>query len=163
MRKYLKVLAAGGLLFLAGCTVSQAKSPAQLPGMIPAGAASLEGTSWRLVEFQSMDDAQGIARPADPEMYTMEFMADGRVALRLDCNRGIGTWSSIPADDGVSGSISFSQLAVTRALCPEPSLGERLERDTQYMRGYLLRDGKLNISLMADGGIYVWEPQPASQ
>ena len=42
-------------------------------------------------------------------------------------------------------------------------LGERLERGTQYMRGYLLRDGKLNISLMADGGIYVWEPQPASQ
>ena len=27
-----------------------------------------------------------------------------------------------------------------------------------HNRGYLLRDGRLYLSLMADGGIYAWEP-----
>lgn len=130
----------------------------QLPDRIPLVDGSLEGTAWQLVEFQSMDDAQGTTRPANPDAYTMELGADGRVAFRLDCNRGMGDWSTTPAADGMSGTISFSRLAVTKAFCPPPSMGESLERDTQYMRGYLLRDGHLNISLMADGGIYVWEP-----
>ena len=130
----------------------------QLPDRVPVEQAGLEGSQWRLVEFQSMDDAQGVTRPVNPDDYTMQLMAGGRVAFKLDCNRGMGGWSSSPAGDGTSGSISFSQLAVTKAYCPPPSMGEMLERDTQYMRSYILRDGKLNISLMADGGIYVWEP-----
>jgi hypothetical protein len=28
----------------------------------------------------------------------------------------------------------------------------------EYLRSYLLTDGKLYLSLMADGGIYAWEP-----
>jgi len=27
-----------------------------------------------------------------------------------------------------------------------------------YVRAYLLRNGRLHLSLMADGGILVWEP-----
>ena len=36
---------------------------------------------------------------------------------------------------------------------------------TQQIATYalLMRDGKLNISLMADGGIYVWEPMVAEE
>lgn len=29
-------------------------------------------------------------------------------------------------------------------------------RDLGYVRSYLLRDGRLYMSLMADGGIYEW-------
>jgi len=147
------ILAALGL---SGCT--EAPYASQLPEKPLVEKGGIEGTAWRLVEFQSMDDAQGTTRPANPDAYTMELGADGRVAFRLDCNRGMGDWSATPAADGMSGTISFSRLAVTKAFCPPPSMGESLERATQYMRGYLLRDGHLNISLMADGGIYVWEP-----
>ncbi len=141
---------------LSACTEGSYAS--QLPEKPLPVQGSLEGTAWRLVEFQSMDDARGTTRPANPDAYTMYLNADGRVAFRLDCNRGMGDWSAMPSAEGTSGTISFSQLAVTKAYCPPPSMGERLERDSQYMRGYLLKDGKLNISLMADGGIYVWEP-----
>ena len=44
----------------------------------------LAGTAWRLVEFQSMDDAVGTVRPDDPSRYTMRLKGDGTVALRLN-------------------------------------------------------------------------------
>lgn len=147
---------ATALAGLSACT--SAPKATQLPDMIPAGPISLTDVTWRLVEFQSMDDAQGTTRPADPSKYTMKLGTDGSAAFQLDCNRGMGSHTSTKAQDGLSGSITFSVLATTKALCPEPSMGEKIARDTQYMRGWLLKDGRLSVSLMADGGIYVWEP-----
>ncbi len=121
-------------------------------------SAPLAGTEWQLVHFQSMDDAIGTIRPADPAQFTMRLNADGTVNLRLDCNRANGSWSAESSGDGDSGSFSFGRLAVTRALCPPPNLDERIARDSEYVRTFLLRDGRLHLSLMADAGIYTWEP-----
>lgn len=163
----LSLALAGALLALGGCQANQpapaapstAPSPAQ-----PAGSpafAGLGGTTWRLVEFQSMDDSQGTTRMADPGRYTISFNRDGRVAVRLDCNRGAGSWTSGSSNGGsaaIGGSLEFGPMAVTRALCPPPSFGERLEQHLRYVRSFVIRDGRLAMSLMADGGILVWEP-----
>jgi heat shock protein HslJ len=122
------------------------------------GGSALGGTSWRLVEFQSMDDAIGSVKPADPSLYTMSLNSDGTVALRLNCNRATGSWSAEPGSDPSSGRFQFGPLAATRALCPPPSLDERIVAHAEYVRSYLLKDGRLALSLMADGGIYLWEP-----
>ena len=119
-------------------------------------AARLAGSSWRLVEIQSSDDRIGTTRPDDPAKYTLTLGADGRAAMRLNCNHGTGPWSATPTGTD-SGSFSLGPLAVTRALCPRPSLDDRIARDAQYIRSYLLRDGRLYLNLMADGGTYVWE------
>ncbi|MGR8921528.1 MAG: META domain-containing protein [Gammaproteobacteria bacterium] len=119
---------------------------------------ALGDTDWRLVQFQSMDDAVGTLTPEDPAHYTMRLGADGRVAMRLNCNRATGTWTAAAAADGGSGTFRFGPLATTRALCPPPSLDERIARDADYVRGYLLADGRLHLSLLADGGIYTWAP-----
>jgi hypothetical protein len=37
-------------------------------------------------------------------------------------------------------------------------MGERIARDAEYVRGFVLSDGRLYLSLMADAGIYAWEP-----
>jgi hypothetical protein len=37
-------------------------------------------------------------------------------------------------------------------------LDERVTGQAQYVRSFLLKDGRLHLSLMADGGIFVWEP-----
>lgn len=124
-----------------------------------SSGAPLAGTSWRLVEFQSMDDAIGTQRPADPSVYTMQFDADGTVQMRLDCNRATGTWSAEPGSDDSSGRFSLGPLAMTRALCPPPSMDQRIASHAQFIRSYVLKDGRLYLSLMADGGIYAWEPQ----
>lgn len=107
-----------------------------------------------------MDDAQGTTRVADPARFTLRFGVDGRAGLRLDCNRGSCSYEARPAGDGSSGSLTFGAIATTRALCPPPHLDERVARDLGYVRSYLLKDGRLFLSLMADGGIYEWHRQP---
>ncbi|MGA7966184.1 MAG: SH3 domain-containing protein [Gammaproteobacteria bacterium] len=131
----------------------------------PVGSASVSGltdTQWRLVEFQSMDDATGTKRVDDPSLYTMRLNGDGTVTMRLNCNRVKGSWSAEPSSDGVSGRFKLGPLAATRALCPPPSMDETITAQAKYIRSYLLKDGKLYLSLMADGGIYVWEPDTGS-
>jgi len=119
-------------------------------------APPLAGTHWRLVEFQSMDDRQGITRPAAGSLYTMWLHGDGTVAMQLNCNRATGTWSAARGSDAASGRFEFGPLAVTRALCPPPSMDEGIVAQSRFVRSYLLKDDRLYLSLMADGGIYVW-------
>ena len=118
----------------------------------------LSGTEWRLVEFQSMDDTIGTIKPEDPSLFSMRLNKDGTVNMHLDCNSASGTWISESSDDGSSGHFEFGALAATRAMCPPPNLDEHILAQARYIRGYLLRGGKLYLSLMADGGIYAWEP-----
>ncbi len=106
-----------------------------------------------------MDDAIGIVRPHDPALYTMHLRGDGTVAMRLNCNRATGGWRSHPSSEGSSGRFEFGPLAATHALCPSPSMEELIAADTRFVRGYLLKDGRLYLSLMADAGIYAWEPE----
>lgn len=118
--------------------------------------ATLAGTRWRLVEFQSMDDRQGITRPSAGTLYTMSLHGDGTVQLQLNCNRANGRWTARPSSDAQSGQFTFGPLAATRTRCPPPSMDQSIVAQSAYVRGYLLKDGRLHLSLMADGGIYVW-------
>ena len=117
----------------------------------PTAPDSLAGSSWRLVELQSNDDAIGVVRPRDPSSYTMTLGADGRASLRLDCNRASGQWRS-PAP----GRITFTPLAMTRAACPEGSLDTRVARELEYVRSYLREGDRLRLVMMADGGSQLW-------
>ena len=126
----------------------------------PRPAGPLAGTEWRLVEIQSMDDAVGTKRPADPSLFTMRLGADGTVNMRLDCNRANGSWTATPSAEPSNGQFQFGPLAGTRALCPPPNLDEEITKQAQFVRGYMLKDGRLFLSLMADGGILAWEPLP---
>ena len=139
-----------------GDEVAAPDTPAAQRG--PVDVALVE-TVWRLVEFQSMDDAIGTTRTEDPSLYTLRLHADGTLDMRLNCNRATGAWTAEPGPEGDSGALALGPLAVTRALCPPPSLDEQIARHAEYVRTYLLRDGRLHLGLLADGGIYVWEPQ----
>ena len=138
-------------------------APNGTPEAAAAAGGPLAGTAWRLVEIQSMDDTVGTVSPEDPSLYTMRLDGDGTVTLRLDCNRATGTWSAEPSSDGESGRFELGSLAATRALCPPPSLDEQVAAQAEFVRGYLLRDGRLYLTLMADGGILVWESSDEAQ
>jgi heat shock protein HslJ len=115
----------------------------------------LQGT-WQLVQFQGSDDKTLV--PSEKSKYTLTFAADGTIAARIDCNRGHGTWKS-------SGpkQLEFGPMALTRAMCPPAPLNDRLPGDLGYVRSYVLRDGHLFLSLMADGGVYEFEPAKLEQ
>lgn len=158
-------LASGALLVACGGPAGKASPPPRAQplaqsALTRAAAAPLAGTEWRLVEMQSMDDSVGTKRPEDPSRYTMRLGADGTVNMRLNCNRANGSWSAKPSADPSNGQFEFGLLAGTRALCPPPSLDEEITKQAQFVRGYMLKDGRLFLSLMADGGILAWEPLP---
>lgn len=140
-----------------GCTHSPAKPAADAAAV---SVSVLEGTRWRLHELQSMDDAKGTTTVADPESFTMDLQPGGVVSMRLGCNSAQGNWTAEPATDSTSGKFAFGPLAMTRAMCPPPNIDERVAMQSSYVRSYLLKDERLYLSLMADGGIQVWEAIP---
>ncbi|AOL24250.1 para-nitrobenzyl esterase [Erythrobacter litoralis] len=140
--------AIAGAALLAACTTT------------PDMAEPLAGTSWRLLEMQSMDDAQGTTRADNPDRYTITFAEDGTAYMKLDCNRGRSSYET--ASTGAKqGSLQFGNIASTMAMCPPDSLSEKLGQQLGFVRSYVMRDGRLNMALMADGGILVWEPTEA--
>ena len=145
---------------LCGAGLASLLAAAWMPLHAAPQTPPLQGTSWQLVGIQSMDDVQGLRRPGDASRYTLSLQADGRAVLQLDCNRATGSWRVEPSADPGNGGFRFGPLASTKALCPASSLGAPLARQLPYVRGYLLRDGRLNLSLLADGGILIWEPRP---
>jgi heat shock protein HslJ len=116
-------------------------------------AYSLAGTSWRLVRIMSMDDTT--YTPDDPSRYILVFSTDGKVQIRADCNRGTGEWVSPEPN-----SLSFRQIASTKALCPPGSLHDRFMDQFVWVRSYVIRDGNLFLATMADGSIIEFEPAP---
>lgn len=113
--------------------------------------ATLSGTSWQLVRFLGSDDKT--LMPGERAKYTVAFGSDGSVSVRIDCNRGRGSWKS-----GGPNQLRFGPLALTRAMCPPAPLNERIPKDWASVRSYTFQNGHLFLSLMANGGIYEFEP-----
>ena len=111
----------------------------------------LQSTTWHLVRFEGGDGT--VLTPDHGSKYTLDFEPGGRLAVRVDCNRGSGTWTS---ED--PSQIRFGPVGLTRMMCPPGSLHDRVARDFEYVRTYLIQDGHLFLSLMADAGIYEYEP-----
>jgi putative lipoprotein len=123
---------------------------AQAPPRSPQ-SVNLAGTAWQLVRFQGGNGATRV--PDVRSNYTISFGADGRVAARIDCNSGSGTWTSAG-----SSQLTFGPLVTTRVACRPGSLYNQIARNWQYVRSYTMRNGHLFLSLMADGGTYEFEP-----
>ena len=113
--------------------------------------STLGKTSWQLVQFEGGDGT--VLTPDDGRKYTLTFNPDGSFAARIDCNRGSGTWKS-----AAPSQLELGPMALTRALCPPGSLHDRIVKHLPYVRSYIIKDGHLFLSLMADGGIYEFEP-----
>ena len=142
------LLRAACICLLSSCSLAQ--------GSMQNATTELTSTTWQLVEFRGGDDKT--LTPDDRSKYTLAFAGDGNVSSRLDCNRGRGTWKSSGPNQ-----LEMGPLALTRAMCPAGSLSDRIARDWMAVRSYVLKDGHLFLSLMADGGTYEFEPITQSE
>jgi para-nitrobenzyl esterase len=121
--------------------------------LAPQEPASLAGTSWQFVKFTGGDGK--VLIPDDKSKYTVSFGADGRFNVRFDCNRGFGGWKS-----AAKNQIEFGTMGLTRAMCGPESLHDHFVRQWPHVRSYVVRNGNLHLALMADGGIFEFEPVP---
>jgi len=118
--------------------------------MPPSTPATLGGTSWQLVKFQGGDGTALV--PDDKSKYTLAFEPDGVMSARIDCNRARGGWRSSGPNQ-----LEFGPMAATRAQCPPGSLHDQIVKQLPYVRSYVMKNGHLFLSLMADGGVYEFE------
>ncbi len=116
-----------------------------------AASSELIGISWKLVKIAYSDNT--IYKPDDPTKYTLTFQDEGQVAVRIDCNCGYATWKS-----SAPGQLEFGPATTTQTMCPPGSLYGLVIQDLPNFRSYVLKDGKLYLALMADGGVYEFEP-----
>jgi len=152
----------GIALVCAGCSSTPPPSDPAAAAHAPAAGSvanpGLAGTRWRLVAFQSMDDTQGTTRPLPERVHTIAFEADGRLSAQLDCNRGSATWQEGIAN-ATGGTVTIGPVAATRALCPPPSMGERMATLLPHVASYRLMNGHLFLALKIDGGIFEFRPE----
>ena len=120
-------------------------------GKSQSGPNSLAGTSWKLVKFQTGDEATLV--PDDGSKYTITFGSNGRVTSRVDCNRASSTWKS-----SRPGDLQFGSWSRTSAKCGPGSLHDKIVSEGANVRSYSIKDGHLFLSGMAAGGYYELEP-----
>jgi para-nitrobenzyl esterase len=145
----LRWIALASMMLLTACQSTSAPQPV----LASAAPAPLQGSSWRLVQLDFSDGTQRAA--IERSRYTIGFGTGGVLNVRFDCNRGRGSWTSAGP-----GQLQFGELALTRALCPTGSLYDDLVRQWPQVRSYQIRDGRLFLILMADGGSIEFEPSP---
>jgi len=117
----------------------------------PAGEVTnketpLTGTVWHWVHTLYNDDRKAV--PADPQNYTVQFLEDGTLSVKADCNMKGGTWSASASEKRLSIEITHS----TMAACPEGSLEDEFVRGLSGAAIYFMNDGDLYIDLKYDSG-----------
>jgi heat shock protein HslJ len=105
---------------------------------------ALIGPVWELEQIQYNNDTLLMADP--PENYTVEFMADGGVAIQADCNQGRGEFSRD------SSNIDITVGALTRAACPPGSISNEFVQALDGAVIYFFQDGKLFMDIQYDTG-----------
>ena len=106
--------------------------------------AELAGMTWRWVHFASSAEDFAVA---EPERYTLAFTAVGWIRLRADCNHGAGG-AVFPKPS----MIRIEEMALTLAMCPSGSLGDRFARDVARAVRWSIRERELHLELPADTG-----------
>jgi len=82
-----------------------------------------------------------------PDQYSVQFFADGTVAIQADCNRGRGNFTL-----GPDQRITLGTLGTTMMLCPEGSLDDRFLGALDRVRSYHELEGDLLLEAPLDSG-----------
>lgn len=107
-------------------------------------------TIWRWIELRGSDPIE----VPNPNLYTLEFGADGGYAFRADCNNGGGSYE-VQGDQ-----LSLGPAAMTQAACPPGSLGNRFATSLGGAARYSRDAERLVIELEDGAGSLVFAPQP---
>jgi heat shock protein HslJ len=110
---------------------------------LPDSVLKLTGTVWQWA--RSTDNSGKETKVAAPQKYTLQFfLADGKVAVKADCNNATGSFT---AD---AQNLSISLGPTTLAACPPGSLSDQFIKELGEVQTYLF-DGA-DLILGRNGG-----------
>lgn len=101
------------------------------------------GMVWQLDQILYNDGKQLQDTTGD---YTVEFMDDGQLSIRADCNQALGTFTE------TGSSLSIELGPTTLAACPPESIAQDYLQALQNASGYFFENGDLFIDLQLDTG-----------
>ncbi len=134
-----------GLIALPLALGAQEASPAPESGIAPI--------VWQLTTID--DGAGGSTTVDDPASYTIQFLPDGRVGVRADCNQG-------GADYTIDGeAVTFGDMVTTLALCPPESLSDQYLAHLQNVATFSIDQSQASDQLvlgLTDGGSLIFAP-----
>jgi heat shock protein HslJ len=104
----------------------------------PAVEETPIGVEWRLEAITAASPRLTV--PAADARYTLRLDADGRIAVRSDCNSCGGGYTLAP------GTLEVTPLACTRAYCGDTSLDPRYPQYLSGARSWETIDGRLIIT-----------------
>ena len=107
-------------------------------------APKLTGNIWQLHEIRYNNDK--LIEVDNPANYTIEFLSDGQINIKADCNRARGTYTQ------EGNSISIKIGPTTRAMCPTESISEQYLQELQAATIFFFQDGNLYFDLKFDTG-----------
>jgi heat shock protein HslJ len=112
---------------------------------MPPIAAPIPPIVWQLTASSS------VGAIAEPGRYTVQFIPDGTVSIRADCNWVSGVWS------GGNGALDISLGPSTLAECPPDSLGQPFVQALDGASSYVL-DG-MTLILTGSAGEMSFAPE----
>src|SRR4051794_6746027 len=80
------------MVFFALASLLLVPSAVAGPATPTATASGIPPVIWELVSFRETDRTP--VTIADPSRYTVQFLPDGRLLARLDCNQGRGGYTA---------------------------------------------------------------------
>jgi len=104
------------------------------------------GPVWQWTQTLYNDDRK--ATPDNPENYTVQFLEDGTISVKADCNQKGGTYSISAVEKKISIEISHS----TMVACPEVSLEGEFVKGLAASELFFIRNGDLYMDLKYDTG-----------
>lgn len=101
-------------LLATGCAQNPAASSALNSSDQSAALTAFTSGTWKLQSLTRADATT--ATISELGQFTIELSGDNRVALRVDCNRGSGSYTV------AGGVLTIGPLALTKAYCSSASL-----------------------------------------
>jgi heat shock protein HslJ len=131
--------AIAGLLICAAIGGARGES-----GAAPALPPEIIGVTWEWLGLQTPKDAINVA---DPSSYTITFAADGSLALQVDCNRGVGSYS-VTKDN----QLKIAPIGTTMMMCAEGSLDGDFTTNLERVTSFFQLEGDLLLEQPFDSG-----------
>ena len=136
-----------------------------IPGLFAAqapavpDATAIPAVIWEMVSFSETESVP--VTIVDPSRYTVQFLPDGRLLTRLDCNHGRGGYTAS------QGRLALTALRATRMRCPSASAAMRFQMILQGATSYafdpdgllLLHGdtGSLRLRPVLTGVLWAWQ------
>ena len=138
------------------CIPASANAPATQPATTapatnaPAAAPQLTGTVWKWTGSIFNDGKQ--TTPDDANKYLLQFLPEGRVSIKADCNQVGGTYTV------KDNQLSITTGPSTLVACPPGSSDQEYLRQLGLVSSYFIKDGNLVLEFKLDSGSMTFAP-----